>query len=89
MQHMKVPRLGVKLELQLLAYDATATATPDLCRICDLCLSLWQRQILNPLSEAKDQTHILPDTMLRSGFFSVVCLFGAVPVAYGGSQARG
>ena len=28
-QHMAVPRLGVKLELQLLAYT-TGTATPDL-----------------------------------------------------------
>ena len=28
LQHMEVPRLGVKWELQLLAY-ATATATPD------------------------------------------------------------
>ena len=32
---MEVPRLGVKLELQQLAY-ATATAMPDLSRICDL-----------------------------------------------------
>ena len=37
---MEVPRLGVKLELQLPAYT-TATATPD------------------PLSEDRDQTHIL------------------------------
>ena len=34
-QHMEVPRLGVKSELQLPAY-ATATAMPDLSRICDL-----------------------------------------------------
>ena len=34
-QHMEVPRLGVKLELQLLAY-AIATATQDLSLICDL-----------------------------------------------------
>ena len=33
LQHMKVPRLGVELELQLLAY-ATATVTPDLSYIC-------------------------------------------------------
>ena len=32
---MEVPRLGVKLELQLLAYT-TAMATPDLIHICDL-----------------------------------------------------
>ena len=33
--HMEVPRLGVQLELQLLAY-ATATATSELSLICDL-----------------------------------------------------
>ena len=33
-QHMGVPGLGVKSELQLLAY-ATATATPDPSLICD------------------------------------------------------
>ena len=34
-QHMEVPRLEVKTELQLLAY-ATATAMQDLSHICDL-----------------------------------------------------
>ena len=34
-QHMEVPRPGIKLELQLLAY-AIATATPDPSRVCDL-----------------------------------------------------
>ena len=34
MQHMKVPRLGVELELQLLAY-AAATAMPDPSHVCD------------------------------------------------------
>ena len=56
--HMEVPRLGVELELQLLAYT-TASATQDLSHICDLHLSLQQHQILNPLSEARDWTHIL------------------------------
>ena len=32
LQHMEVPRLGVELELQLLAYT-TATATQDLSHI--------------------------------------------------------
>ena len=50
---MEVPRLGVASELQLLA---TATATPDLSHICDLIHGLWQHQILNPLSEARDRT---------------------------------
>ena len=52
LQHMEVPRLGVGLELQLPTY-ATATAMQDLSCICDLYYSLWQRQILNPLSEAR------------------------------------
>ena len=33
---------------------ATVTATPDLSRICNLHHSSRQRQILNPLSEARD-----------------------------------
>ena len=42
---------------------AYATATPDPSHICDLCHSLQQRQIFNPLSEARDGTHILTETM--------------------------
>ena len=57
---MEVPRLGVKLELQLPAY-ATATATQDLSQVCNLHHSAWQCQILNTLIEAWDQTHILMD----------------------------
>ena len=41
-----------------LAY-ATATAMWDLSRVCDLHHSSWQRQILNPLSKARDQNHNL------------------------------
>ena len=44
------------------AGQATATATPDLSCICDLCHSLQQGQILNPLLEARDRTRILMDT---------------------------
>ena len=54
-QHMEVPRLGVELELQLPAY-ATATAMPDPNRVCYLHHSSRQCQILNPLSEVRDQT---------------------------------
>ena len=61
MQHMEVPRLGVKSELQLPTYNR-ATATPDLSHVCDLHHGSWQGQILNPLSEARDQTHVLMDT---------------------------
>ena len=52
---MEVPRLGVELELQLLA-DTTATATLDLSHICDLYHSSQQCRIGNPLSEARDLT---------------------------------
>ena len=55
-RHMEVPRLGVKLELQLLAYT-TAKATPDPSWVCDLHHSSWQHQILNSLSKA----HVLMD----------------------------
>ena len=51
LQHMELPRLGDKSELQLLAYT-TATATRD--------LSLF----LNPLSKARDEICILMDTSL-------------------------
>ena len=60
LQHMKVPRLGVTLELQLQAY-ATVIATPDPNPICDLRCSL-----LNPLSWARDQTCIFMDMILGS-----------------------
>ena len=59
---MEVPRLGVKSELQLQAYT-TATAVLDLSCICDLRCNLWQRQKLNPLSEARDGTRILRDNI--------------------------
>ena len=52
---MEVPRLGVQSELQLQVY---ATATRDLSPICNLHHSSGQRQILNPLSKARDQAHI-------------------------------
>ena len=49
--HMQVPRLGIESKLQL---PATATAMPDLSKVCDLHHSSWQQQILNPLSKARD-----------------------------------
>ena len=52
---MEFPRLGFQSELQLPTY-ATATAMQDSSHICNLHHSSWQRQILNPLSEAGDQT---------------------------------
>ena len=65
LQHTEVPRLRVKLELQLPAHT-TAIATWDQSRICNLHCSSRQHQFLNPLIEARDRTHILTDTMLGS-----------------------
>ena len=58
--HIEVPKLGVESELQLLAY-ITATVTPEPSCIYDPHRSLLQRQIPNPLSEARDETCILMD----------------------------
>ena len=58
---MKVPRLGVKLEILLWAYT-TAIATPDPSCVCDLHHSSRKHEILNPLSGARDQTQVLMDT---------------------------
>ena len=52
MWHMEVPRLGVKSELYLLAYN-TATATSAPSHVCD------GSAILIPLSEGRDRTHSL------------------------------
>ena len=51
--HVKIPRLGVESELQLQAYTA-AMATLNLSHVCDLYHTLWQCQVLNPLSKARD-----------------------------------
>ena len=56
---MEVPRLGVEYELQLPAY-ATATATPDISRICSLHHGSWQRWIPNSF-RARDWTQVLMD----------------------------
>ena len=58
LQHMEVPGLGVKLELQLLVY-ATAAAILDLSHVYDLHHS-------NSLSKARGRTHILMDPMSGS-----------------------
>ena len=52
-QHLEVPRLVVKSELQLLAY-ITATAMRNPNHVCNLHHSSWQCWLLNPLSEARD-----------------------------------
>ena len=43
---------------------ARATAMPDPSHVCGLYHSSRQCQIFNPLSKARDQTHILMDTSL-------------------------
>ena len=59
-QHREVLRLGVESELQLPTYT-TATALWDLSRNCYLHHSSRHYQILNPLSEAREQTCVLMD----------------------------
>ena len=57
-QQMDVPRLGVELDLQLLAY-AIATETQDPSCVCNLHHSSRQGQILNLLSEDRDRSCVL------------------------------
>ena len=59
---MEFSRLGVRSELQLPAYS-TATAMWDLSLVWDPHHSSWQCRILNPLSEARDQTPVLMHTI--------------------------
>ena len=60
-EHMEVPSLGVKSELQLPAYT-TATAMRDPSHVWNLHHSSRQRQSPDPLSEARDRIGILMDT---------------------------
>ena len=53
LRHTEVPRLGIELELKLLAY-AIATAMQDLNPVFDLHHSSQQGQILKPLCKARD-----------------------------------
>ena len=57
LRHMEVPGLGTALELQLLAY-APAAEKKNLSHVCGLHCSSRQCRILNPLSKARDRTHI-------------------------------
>ena len=71
---MEVPRPGVKSELQMPA-DTTATTMPD----PSLRHSSWQHRILDPLSKAGDQTHVLMDPSPGTA------LMLAEPILSGGS----
>ena len=53
-------RLRVESELQPPAYTI-ATATQDPSHVCNLHRSSRQSRILNPLSEARDQTCVFRD----------------------------
>ena len=55
---------------QLPAYTR-ATAARDLSRVCDLHHRSWQRRILNPLSKARDRTHILMDASSLVGSLTI------------------
>ena len=61
--HMEVPGLGGQIRTALPAYT---TATPDLSHVCKLHYSSRQHWIINPLSQARNQTHIFTDTMSGS-----------------------
>ena len=67
--------LGVKSELELLAYT-TATAMQDPSRACDLHHSSQHRWVPDPLSKARDRTHILMD-LVR--FVSAAPTTGTLP----------
>ena len=58
MQHVEIPGLGVELELQL---PASTTATENTGSELYLRPMLQLVAILNPLHEARDQTHIVMD----------------------------
>ena len=61
--YIDVHRLGVELELQLLAYAiATAIAMPYPSNFCYPSHSLQQCWILNLLNKARDQIHVLKNT---------------------------
>ena len=57
--HVEIPRLGIELELQLLAF---ATDTEMWDRAASATYTTRQCCILNPLSKARNQTCIFMDT---------------------------
>ena len=63
LQHMEVSQLGVELELQLQAYTTATAYQIWATSVNYLRHSFWQHWILNPLSEARDRTDILTDTV--------------------------
>ena len=53
-RHMEVPRQGLESELSPPPAYATATATLDPSRVCNLHNRSRQRRVFNPRSEARD-----------------------------------
>ena len=62
LRHIDVPRLGVESELKLRTRSQPQAKTSELHLGTMSQLSGRQLWILNPLSEAREQTHILVDT---------------------------
>ena len=58
--HVEVPRLEVKLELHPLSHSNSGSEP----RLQPYTTAHWQRWILNPLSEARNQTCVLMDASL-------------------------
>ena len=73
-QHTEVPRLGVKLELQLPTYT-TATATQDPSHAFDPHHSSRQRQTLNQGSNLGPHGHLLSSVPLSHNGNSHTMLF--------------
>ena len=71
--HMDVPGLGAESELQLPAY-VTPIAMQDPSCIFDLHHSSQQHHILNPLSRAKDWTHVFMDSLPLSHYGNSFCV---------------
>ena len=57
LQHMEVPKVGVELELQLLAYT-TGIARLNLSLVCNLHYSSGQGRVLNPLRRPESEPTI-------------------------------
>ena len=83
--HMEVPGLGVELEFQLPDYT-TATTTPDLSHVCNLTPAHGNTGSFNPLSKARDQTHVLMDTSRARHCWTTMgtsSIFNKYPVIHG------
>ena len=59
--HVEVPRIAVNRAVAA-GLHHSRIATLDRSHGCDLHHSSWQCWILDPLSEARDQTRVLTDT---------------------------